>query len=131
MQKQKQQLEALRTEIGKTLLGESLYSPEDLKDAINVIKAKIADGEKQMEELEIEINQKKDMEDTILPEYRRFENWAEEFDTAIIEQKKMIACQLFERIELGKNYNITLHMNGTYQMFCTEWKEKSRSQLTA
>ena len=34
--------------------------------------------------------------------------------------KKMIACQLFERIELGKGYKITLQMNVTYKQFCSE-----------
>lgn len=125
LQKQKQQLEALQIEIGKTLLGESLYSPEDLKDAVSVIKAKIADGERKAEVLDAEMNQKKEMEAAVLPEYRRFKNWAEEFETADIEQKKMIACQLFERIELGKNYNITLYMNAAYQMFALNGKKKA------
>ena len=43
LDKDKKQLEVLQREIGKTLLGESLYSPEDLKEAISVVKARIAD----------------------------------------------------------------------------------------
>lgn len=38
-------MEVLQEEIGKTLLGESLYTPEDLKEAINTIKMRIAEGE--------------------------------------------------------------------------------------
>ena len=64
--------------------------------------------------------QEKEMTEAVLPAYKRFKNWAEEFDTASKEQKKMIACQLFERIELGKGYKITLQMNVTYKQFCSE-----------
>lgn len=71
------------------------------------------------------------MVEAILPAYRRFKSWAEEFDTADLDQKKMIACQLFDKIELGKDYNIIMHMNVTYQQFCSEWKSKNSNQVTA
>lgn len=69
------------------------------------------------------------MRDSLLKKF--LQSWAEEFDTADLEQKKMIACQLFDRIELGKDYNIIMHMNVTYQQFCSEWKSKNSSQVTA
>ena len=131
LEKNKKQLEVLQTEIGKTLLGESLYTPEDLKEAIKVVKKRIAGGEEQIEKLDSEIEQHEAMEEAILPAYRRFKSWAEEFDTADLEQKKMIACQLFDRIELGKDYQITLHMNVTYKQFCSEWKTAECSRRTA
>ena len=121
----------LQREIGKTLLGESIYSPEDLKEAITVVKARIADNEERLEKLDSDMNQKKEMVEAILPAYRRFKSWAEEFDTADLDQKKMIACQLFDKIELGKDYNIIMHMNVTYQQFCSEWKSKNSNQVTA
>lgn len=131
LEKDKKQLEILQTEIGKTLLGESLYTPEDLKEAINVVKKKVADGEEQLSALDSEIEQKKELEEIVLPAYRRFKSWAEEFDTAAQEQKKMIACQLFDRIELGKGYQITVHMNVTYQQFCPEWEAGRSGRRTA
>ena len=121
----------MQREIGKTLLGESLYSPEDLKEAITVVKARIADSEERLEKLDSDMNQKQEMVEAILPAYRRFKSWVEEFDTADLDQKKMIACQLFDKIELGKDYNIIMHMNVTYQQFCSEWKSKNSNQVTA
>ena len=96
-----------------------------------MVKIRIADSEERLEKLDSDMNQKKEMVEAILPAYRRFKSWAEEFDTADLEQKKMIACQLFDRIELGKDYNIIMHMNVTYQQFCSEWKSKNSSQVTA
>ena len=131
LEKNRRQLEVLQEEIGKTLLGESLYTPEDLKEAINTIKTRIAEGEVQLRKLDDEMLQKKEMAEAVLPAYRQFKSWAEEFDSAELEQKKMIACQLFDRIELGKGYQITIHMNVTYKQFCSECEEKEVIQRTA
>ena len=121
LDKNRKQLEVLQEEIGKTLLGESLYTPEDLKEAINMIKTRITEGEEQLQKLDHDMLQEKEMTEAVLPAYKRFKSWAEEFDTASKEQKKMIACQLFERIELGKGYKLTLKMNITYKQFCSEY----------
>lgn len=121
LNKNRKQLEILQMEIGKTLLGDSIYSPEDLKEAINVIKERVACGEEQLEKLESDMLEKKEMVEAVLPAYRRFKSWAEEFDSANLEQKKMIACQIFDRIEIGKGYQLIIHMNVTYKQFCSEW----------
>ncbi len=36
-------------------------------------------------------------------------------------KKKMIASQLFSRVEIGKGYKIHLEMNMTYRQFCEDW----------
>lgn len=129
LDKNRKQLEVLQMEIGKTLLGDSLYSPEDLKEAINVIKERVANGEEQLERLESDMLEKKEMVEAVLPAYRRFKSWAEEFDSADLEQKKMIACQIFDRIELGKGYQLTIHMNVTYKQFCSEWVKECIKEI--
>lgn len=131
MEKNKKQLEVLQGEIAKTLLGDSLYTPEDLKEAINTVKSRITEGEEQLERLDNEMSQEKAMTEAVLPAYRQFKSWSEEFDTASMEQKKMIACQLFDRIELGKDYQITIHMNVTYKQFCSGWKNGEYSKKIA
>lgn len=40
----------------------------------------------------------------------------------------MIACQLFKRIEIGRNYAITCELNMTYQQFCEEWSNTEISK---
>ena len=59
----------------------------------------------------------------ITPTYNQFKSWADEFDTATLEQKKMIACHLFKRIEVGRDYKISVELNMSYQQFCSEWSE--------
>ena len=33
----------------------------------------------------------------------------------------MIACQLLKRVEVGRDYKISVELNMTYSQFCTEW----------
>ena len=113
--------EKLQLEIGKTLTGESSYAAEDLSQAIQTVKVRIAEAEKKLEELRAEEEKKRQGIDLIIPEYERFKSWAEEFDMATLEQQKMIACHLFRRIEVGRDYQIRAELNMTYRQFCSEW----------
>lgn len=121
LEKNKGQLLKLQLEIGKTLTGDSIYSPEDLTQAIQTLKLRVADVEMQLGELQEEEAEKKRGIDLITPAYNQFKSWADEFDTATLEQKKMIACQLFKRVEVGRDYQISVELNMTYQQFCSEW----------
>ena len=121
--KNREQLTKLQLEIGKTLTGDSIYSPEDLTQAIQTIRSRIAEAEEKLAELKAEEEQKKRGMDMITPTYNQFKSWADEFDTATLEQKKMIACHLFKRIEVGRDYKISVELNMSYQQFCSEWSE--------
>lgn len=114
-------LTKLQAEIGTALAGESLYSPEDISKAIATVKERIATLEQQLYGLENDaFTQRRSMQ-MMTPAYNQFRSWAEEFEQASLDQKKMIACQLFKRIEIGRGYAISFELNMTYQQFCTEW----------
>ena len=119
--KHREQLTKLQMEIAKTLTGDSLYSPEDLTQAIQTVKKRIEESEIQLERLKAEETQKKQGVEMVTPAYKQFKSWAEEFDSATLEQKKMIACQLLRRVEVGRDYKISVELNMTYSQFCNEW----------
>ena len=121
LQKDQAQLTTLQGEIAKALIGESLYQPDDLSIAIKTLRSKIEDAEKQLQVLKNEEIEKKTINEGIVPAYHQFKTWAEEFDNATLEVKKMIANQLFSRVEVGKGYRLHLELNITYQQFCEEW----------
>ena len=123
------QLESLQLEIGKALTGDSVYSQEDLATAITTLKKKISDSQGKLETLKQDEFAKLANSNSILPVYGQFKTWSEEFDTAPLEMKKMIACQLFSRIEIGKGYEIKLELDATFKNFCDEWA--SIQELTA
>lgn len=128
LQKDRSQLATLQAEIAKALIGESLYQSDDLSVAIKTLRSKIEDAEKQLQVLKNEELEKKTINAGIIPVYQQFKTWAEEFDAASFEVKKMIANQLFSRVEVGKGYQVRLELNITYQQFCEEWVVPSKFQ---
>ncbi len=127
--KDEKQLEFLRLEIGKTLTGDSMYSPEDLKIAIDTLKTRIEESKKKFEVLKSEEADKKRLTESIIPAYKQFRTWAEEFDGCSFEAKRMIVCQLFTRIEIGKGYKINYELNATYKQFCSEWRGMDEGKI--
>lgn len=119
--KDKKQLEVLKLEIANCLTGGSAFSQADMADAMNTLRSRIEEAEKQMASLKEDENDQQAAMEKILPAYNQFKSWAEEFESATLERKKMIACQLFKRIEVGRGYKISFEMNLTYKEFCTEW----------
>ena len=75
----------------------------------------------QLEALKQEDAAQKAVSESIIPAYQQFKTWAEEFDSAPFEMKKMIANQLFSRVEIGKGYKIRLELDATFKTFCEEW----------
>lgn len=84
--KDRERLTKLQLEIGKALTGESGYSADDLSQAIRTIKARIGEAEEKLEGLRAEEEQERQGIERITPAYERFKSWAEEFDTAALEQ---------------------------------------------
>lgn len=125
LQKSCVQLEELQLEIGRSLTGDSIFSKADLSTAIQSLKLHIDECKKQLSEFEVKEEQGKDALEKFRPAFSRFKSWADEFDNATLEQKKMIAGQLFKRVEVGRDYKIHIVMNMTYRQFCEQWQETS------
>ena len=116
------QLETLQLEIGKAVTGSSQFTPEDLSSAIKNLKAFIDESKNKLILYQDEERQGKEALEKIRPAYMQFKSWAEEFDNASLEQKKMIMGYIFQRINVGKDYSINVVLNMTYQQFCDEWQ---------
>ena len=130
LKKKQKQLEALRNEISKSLIGESMFDSEDLHASLETLRKTIEEESEELKKLQEEDSEKKEASDSIVPAYRQFRSWADEFEAASWEKKKMIACQLFSRIEIGKGYKIHVVINMTYQQFLSEWSD-NRSDFIA
>lgn len=118
LKKNQKQLEKLEAEIANSLTGDSAYSPEQLSKAIKAVEEKISQSTGELEQLQEEMTGKKNSMELIKPAYERFTNWADEFDSASLERKKMIVGQLISRIEIGRGYKINIEFNVDYEQFC-------------
>lgn len=125
IKKSREQLESLQLEIGKTITGDSPFSVEDLSAAIKNLKEHIDESQNKLILYLEEEKQGKEAIENIRPAYMQFKSWSEEFENATLEQKKVIIGHLFQRVEVGKDYNVNVVLDMTYQQFCEEWKEFS------
>ena len=69
LKKSEEQLSKLQLEIGKTLTGDSLYSPEELTHAIKVLRERITQAKQQLAELQEEEASKQRGVEMITPAY--------------------------------------------------------------
>ena len=121
LEKSKKQLEVMRIEIGKVLAGDSIFTQEDLTLGLQKLKTDIAEYEEKLRQLKDEDLQKKEAANSVIPAYKQFKTWAEEFEDASFEAKKMIACQLIKRVEVRQGYILNIELNLTYQQFLEGW----------
>ena len=115
------QLIKLQDEIGLTLTGDSVYTPEQLRNAIKTVEDKIVALKFEIEQLENEERGKKAALNRIRPMFESFVSWSKEFDDCTLEQKKMIIARMLKRIEIRKDYEISIELNMDYKQFCKDW----------
>lgn len=112
------QLQALNLEIANALVGESNFTPDQLSKAIEVVQIKLEDTNIQLAQITKELSDKKESMSKIGYYYDQFRNWADEFENASDEERKMIAGQLIHKVKVFKEYRIEIDFNLDYQQFC-------------
>lgn len=117
--------------IADSLTGDSIYTAEDLAQAIKTLKAKITANEQKLAEMDVEIEQQSNSLSAINLMYDSFLGWANEFDNAALEQQKMIIGQLIKRVELEKGYKVHIEFNMDYEQFCTDWSRETSTNTMA
>ena len=117
VQKAVQDVELLKAEVLKCLKGESAFSKE-------MLAAMIAEGEKECAALEqsrqaaqVEVEQSVERMEAIGEQYDKLISWAELFDSASSAAKKMIVNQLIKRVDVGRDYQVTITFHFSYQQF--------------
>ena len=120
LEKEKRRLVELSGEIAKSLMGESAFTPEMLSLAIENAKKEIQQDEQRLLEIDKVLRDKESAMKDLDFYYSQFRSWAEEFDNATLEQKKMIACQLMREVRVSRGYELDIVFNINYQQFIDE-----------
>ena len=110
-------LSELSIEVGKCLSGENKFPADILAMSINSTKEEMAEIERQLHECECDLEQQSDMVDKLDYYYQQFVTWADEFENASLEQRKMIICHLIDSIKVGRGYEISIEFNSSYSQF--------------
>ena len=114
---QKSKLRDLTEEIADALIGNSKFTPDILSMAIEKCKQKIVDNNAEIQELHQRLENQEEELTRIDYYYSQFKSWADEFDKATLERKRMIADELLSEVSVGKGYEVSILMNATYQQF--------------
>ena len=112
-----EQIDSLVDEIGKSLVGRSEYPHELLKKSIDKQTKGLEDSKSELQKLKNEIEDQSSMLANLDFYYEQFTGWAEEFEKASLERKKMILCQMFESISVSREYKIEAVLRTTYNQF--------------
>lgn len=107
----------LNEEIANALIGESKFSADSLVSAIGTIKRKLSDSKMLLTKKETQLEDTKSCMDNVHLHYDEFRTWADEFDDASPERKRLIICKLFKEINVGKGYQIEILMDTSYKQF--------------
>lgn len=113
----KKQLIELSSEIANALMGESKFTPDMLSNAIDSTKEKIAENADLIAQYELQIGDRQGALDNLDYYYDTFISWADEYQSASKEQKKMIACNLIKEVRIGNGYSIDIIFDMNYHQF--------------
>ena len=121
LEKLKKMSVELSKEIGKTLIGESIYTAEELSASIKDTKQAIKDKEKEYNDLNNKLTHQQEEMGKLDFYYEEFRSWAEEFDQSSNERRKMIICRLVKQIRLYKGYQYEIDFDSGYKRFLDEF----------
>ncbi len=105
------ELAALKAEVVKYIQGESSFSQEMLADLIESTEKKCAEKQTICEKAEAEVQDTEAMLKQPGDQYDEIISFAELYDSASIEAKKMIVNCLIKRVEVGRGYKLNIEFN--------------------
>lgn len=109
--------EALETEVGRCIMGQSRFSEALLSRLIDEKAAERKQLQSKAAALEMEIKSQSILTANVSTYYDRFMGWSAEFRLADINRKRMIDSQLYSRIEVKRGYEIKLVLDANYRQF--------------
>ena len=111
------QRKALEHETVESIMGNSRYDFEVLTKLINDNKVALGEAKREVDRLKALDDSNTNVSSSYELEYQQVLNWRDIFDNATVSEKKTILCQLIDRIEVDRNYQITIFLKGTKNDF--------------
>ena len=111
-------LETLKGEVIKTIRGESTFSKELLSSLIAEAEAKCQELQENMETAQAAYDEGKTVLASLNAQYDDIISWAEMYDTASMEAKKMIVNCLIKRVDVYRDYKLRIDFNIDFEQFC-------------
>ena len=99
----KKELDILKAEVTKSILGQSHFSPEILNGLIQEKSQKLDETLNKINELKKEMNEKLEESKKIEEQQKRIPIWREEFEKADFDERKILVRELIDEIVVYKD----------------------------
>ena len=110
-------LAMLKAEVVKTLRGESTFTQELLGSLIADSETNCLKLQKQLEDAQAAYDEGQTVMAALNAQYADLISWADMYDTAAIEAKKMIVGCIINRIEVYRDYRLHIFFNIDFEQF--------------
>lgn len=123
-------LERYEGEVLRCLEGRSSFSQEMLARLIAKAEVDLTQARQEYAKALQQAEDERELARQVRDCYQQFCGWAEEFELAPLARKRVILSQLLDKVELGKGYEVTLHLKLTYRQFLELTEQEKGSQIT-
>lgn len=110
-------LNILRAEIVRSIQGESAFSQDTLAGLIRDSEAKCSELRNQHEEAEAAVLNEEQLLNHLTSQYEELISWADLYDHATFEAKKMIVNCMIRRVEVFRDYKLNVEFNFDLNQF--------------
>jgi site-specific DNA recombinase len=93
--------------------GTCVFTPEQVKKRMDVVQQSVNDLSAKIEDLQNKATETAELTEEIKAEHQRLLSWAEVYDGASLEEKKMVASYLIKAVTISQNYGIRIDFNIT------------------
>ena len=111
-------LEILKGEVIKSIRGESTFSQELLSSLIAEAEVKCQELKENMDAAQAAYDEGQAVMASLNAQYDDIISWADMYDTASMEAKKMIVSCLIKRVDVYRGYKLHIDFNIDFTQFC-------------
>lgn len=101
-------LQHLKSEIVKSITGQSAFSPDILNEAIQEQQKRCDELQHTLTEAEREVNELTSQRAIFDQQYDELLAWANAYDKASMSAKKMIVTHMIERVDVNRDYHLQI-----------------------
>ena len=116
-QKAENDLKGLRSEVVKAVNGESAFPLDLLSSLVKETEQKCVQLQETYQKAQAEVDKSDILMDELRATYNQFIGWSNIYDTANIQTKKMIVCQLIERVDVFRGYELKIKFSISVEQF--------------
>lgn len=91
--------------------GTCVFTPEQVKKRMDAAQENVDALSQEIESLQSDMYDAQNLSDEIMVQHKQILSWAGLFDSANIDEKKVIASQLIKAVTLTRNYGIQIEFN--------------------